>query len=880
MASPKDAFQSTLNDFKKRLTSKEQKDFEFSSLNDVKWEMARIQKEQENVKQMMNFTRIQSFLEAMEQFGKVVEVFLNTTEFLAFVWGPVKFLLQTASTWTDSFDILLDAYEQIGEEIPLLEQYASTFRNHPDMTKQYASSRAKRGDRLRQHRDFVQRQAAVTHYSQYQSDAQELHKHVSQYQQDRILFINRFEAQAKNEKDQKYLSVQEWLSAAQTSLDHEAYCSEREEYPGTGAGKTILASVIIDECVRHQPHSTCYFYCKDNDPAKSDASSVFKGLLRQLLRECRDLVPYCYEKRLSTGDVNMNSSHLAKQILDLFIRRMDHLYIIIDGLDECNVNERRAITSFLNEMVEKCDEYDPGKLRVLFVSQDYVDIEKALANAKVLSLSPSDIESDLKGYVHKWSLKIQGKHEISNYQRDYITESTISTAQGMFLFAKLVMTNLFNQPTKGFVIKELREYSFPKGLEQAYGRIMARIKRDTTDGEWKIAHKLIGWMVCARRPLKWTEIQAAVSMDSEEQTIDFDEGKLRIHIRDLCGSLVQVLPGDRVELVHNTAKMYITTTGIVHEATVQIDLTALCLNYLTFECFDESISDDELRDFTLRGYLAFQDYAVAKWFHHLRCMIDCWPHLPPHNTDAQTALYEIEMALERFCDNHQADLKHHPATTETQDTCGGFCNYSFYENLQRLWNHVLDHQDKDFETRNNVSIEALKMALTRNREVLEQLGSPKTSSKSNIQQVVFFYGSKVYKCPKLTCFYFHEGFKDAKSRDDHVKRHDRPFRCTISDCTGSEFGFTNGKDLEKHARQYHPDTAQQANLFPSVDKTIASKTPFACPVCNKRFTRGFIHRDHMRSHNGDRPFVCPECGKAFTRNNDCKRHEKIHARRQ
>jgi hypothetical protein len=43
-------------------------------------------------------------------------------------------------------------------------------------------------------------------------------------------------------------------------------------------------------------------------------------------------------------------------------------------------------------------------------------------------------------------------------------------------------------------------------------------------------------------------------MDLVAQTIAFDEWKLRVHIRDLCGSLIEVLPGDRVGLVHSTAK--------------------------------------------------------------------------------------------------------------------------------------------------------------------------------------------------------------------------------------------------------------------------------------------------------------------------------------
>jgi hypothetical protein len=84
---------------------------------------------------------------------------------------------------------------------------------------------------------------------------------------------------------------------------------------------------------------------------------------------------------------------------------------------------------------------------------------------------------------------------------------------------------------------------------------MSRIAENSSPSDWKIAHKLLGWMVCAKRALTWQEIQAAVSTDPVAQTINFDERMLRIHIRDLCGSLIQVLPGDRVELVHGTAKL-------------------------------------------------------------------------------------------------------------------------------------------------------------------------------------------------------------------------------------------------------------------------------------------------------------------------------------
>lgn len=81
------------------------------------------------------------------------------------------------------------------------------------------------------------------------------------------------------------------------------------------------------------------------------------------------------------------------------------------------------------------------------------------------------------------------------------------------------------------------------------------MKRNLKPVQWSIAQKLLGWMICAKRPLKWREIQAAISMNPESQKIEFDRRKLRSEIQEYCGSLVKVFAGDRVELVHTTAKM-------------------------------------------------------------------------------------------------------------------------------------------------------------------------------------------------------------------------------------------------------------------------------------------------------------------------------------
>ena len=86
-------FQRALSSFQARLTSSERAQFKVATLDDLKVTILAIQAQQRSRKEMMHMGRLGYFLEAMEQFGKVIEVFLNTTNMLAYVWGPMKLLL-------------------------------------------------------------------------------------------------------------------------------------------------------------------------------------------------------------------------------------------------------------------------------------------------------------------------------------------------------------------------------------------------------------------------------------------------------------------------------------------------------------------------------------------------------------------------------------------------------------------------------------------------------------------------------------------------------------------------------------------------------------------------------------------------------------------
>ena len=88
-----------------------------------------------------------------------------------------------------------------------------------------------------------------------------------------------------------------------------------------------------------------------------------------------------------------------------------------------------------------------------------------------------------------------------------------------------------------------------------YERIAHRVFENPIESEREDAQRILSWVVCARRPLKWHEFQGGIfSIDTGSQTVDFEDRRLRVTSKDLCGSLIEIRPGDTIELVHRSAK--------------------------------------------------------------------------------------------------------------------------------------------------------------------------------------------------------------------------------------------------------------------------------------------------------------------------------------
>ncbi|KAI0914790.1 hypothetical protein F4823DRAFT_192149 [Ustulina deusta] len=745
------------------------------------------------------------------------------------------------------------------------------------------------------------------HLQNYRDDQQNLEIHIRRYQEDREELLRSAKEQEKFRKHMQSSDFKKWVSAPLDLQEnsHRIFAGTRAEFPGTtdwvvkdcivenwiygeppetsllclngkkGAGKTILASRIIDYCVEHRrDFKTSFFYCREDDPKQNNCLAIYKSLLIQMLRHHPDLLPSCYEKKLK-GNEMLNDEGVARVLIGLFCNENMNQFIIIDGVDEIETAQRKPLLQFFSGLVDKCDTYKPGKVRVMFLGHDLAVYKqlKCMESATIIQLEPHVIEKDIALFVAEKAKQLKEKFDLTNEELQSAQELTIYRSDGMFLFASLAMDNLIRQPTVECVKKELRADFFPEDLRTAYDKVIVRLHRDLGENQWLMAKKIFGWLACAKRPLSWHEIQAALSMVTNESdasvVMDYRNKQLRDDIREICGSLVQKL-GNRIMFAHSTAKLHIVNTERLDVKSIECDFTTTCLRYLSSQCFQKDLDQDQLKTFTQQGYYSFQDYALAKWGHHLEAVIKAGPGPLGHSTDY------LSQALSQFTSLYRGELSVPTDSEErisrAREECRHFANYEFYEKLVTIWAHFSHQQMAHFKERNKLSIPSLASSLEKTRTMLESL-----DTQEGIGEL---YGKFLFKCDRLTCDYFYEGFETKDARDNHLQKHDRPYHCSVLGCSVVVFGFSTNKDLDKHIRLYHPDDTSPAT-FRQEPREFVEEARFPCPDCGRTFTRKANRDAHVRSKYGERPYACDVCPRAFTRSNDLRRHVRdIHSRRR
>lgn len=82
---PQSPFDRALNIFKKDLTKRDKENFKITTFQDLQKSIDDLQKTHQSTRRIQDLSRLGVFLEAIEQYTKVVEPFCNSNEIVAFV---------------------------------------------------------------------------------------------------------------------------------------------------------------------------------------------------------------------------------------------------------------------------------------------------------------------------------------------------------------------------------------------------------------------------------------------------------------------------------------------------------------------------------------------------------------------------------------------------------------------------------------------------------------------------------------------------------------------------------------------------------------------------------------------------------------------------
>lgn len=175
-----------------------------------------------------------------------------------------------------------------------------------------------------------------------------------------------------------------------------------------------------------------FFYCKKDPPGQNTFVALARSFLLQFLQQDRGLLTYLYGEYCNSTETVLSSSPVIKKMLESAFGACQSAYIIVDGLDECERNERKNITQWFRSLVESLPVSAPDRLRCIFVSQDDRVGENDLHGIAKINIEIEDNKPDILAYSRVESDKLREKFKFSHEESDRIAVGITDSVKGIY----------------------------------------------------------------------------------------------------------------------------------------------------------------------------------------------------------------------------------------------------------------------------------------------------------------------------------------------------------------------------------------------------------------------------------------------------------------
>lgn len=392
-----------------------------------------------------------------------------------------------------------------------------------------------------------------------------------------------------------------------------------------GAGKTILASAVIEESLRHstQERAVAYFYCDYKDERLQYLPNILGTIACQLARQdasqrnfqlLQDYYQLCHPL---DRPVSPPKAQVLINIIQDMSASFQEVSIVVDALDECGKNRTEVV-----EALASLNESITSNVRTLFLSRDEPDIKNILDGFTHIPIAAHS--DDLKIYVAEEidTRTRKGKLRIKSLNlKHQIMERLINGAEGMFRWVACQLDYLCELPHDRARREALEK--LPPDLNSTYERILARVASEAPVTQ-RIVRNTLFWTIHARDPLTVDALCEALSVDLSTRVLDPESQTDEEDILKYCSSLLRKsVHGDTLELAHFTVKEFLCSSVLNNHPSLSfyyageegssLYLAMTCLNYLNCDNFNHELVKDYETWQAFDSTHPFRTHASLNW---------------------------------------------------------------------------------------------------------------------------------------------------------------------------------------------------------------------------------------------------------------------------
>ncbi|KAL6863348.1 hypothetical protein ACO1O0_003597 [Amphichorda felina] len=532
---------------------------------------------------------VQKLGDQLEPFFKIVEIFVSSKpEIAALVWGSVRFVFKLAETYTTFFDKLTQLLSSLTDAIPQYDEMLELCVKKPTQTQDEKSrgrirlhigriyedifsvlhiatsvltkpdGKRKRTpvvssslvwkpfearfgevmERMATNRLFVFQQLMIW------NAAMSSHEITKAAEERDVSSIEREDAalERKLAEDERKIMEEERALSAEHRHDTTARLEaiyrklqdlESKRKGNPGAGKTVLATSIVEELQRAEPQdescsSVHYYFFDHHCPPECAPSSAYRAIAAQLLWENRtdstllDRLTFLMDTKKG-GQLHATDA----QLLDILHLCLDpNAVVILDGVDECTDSESfsQALLGLSNRL---------PSLRLLILSRVNVSsLKLAVPPGRRFAMQKRKTRPDIYRFFAE---KLEDMAEdgllpeasLTDEDKASLTEHLCKGADGMFLWARLMIRCLRSAHlTRQRRLRMIREVNLPEGLEKMYERIVAVIHAPGSHAA-SLASKILTWLAFSIVPVTSRQLRAAIAaQEGEMLSADDDEDEV------------------------------------------------------------------------------------------------------------------------------------------------------------------------------------------------------------------------------------------------------------------------------------------------------------------------------------------------------------------